>query len=140
MSSPREWTLRITAPCDWITANPRSSNRHVRASLVTQWRRAAYERAGEEHLPVGLDYLRIDAEFRFRGRAPVRDRDNLRPTVKAAIDGLGRPGPGKAPGYGLIPDDSDKYLAGTEITIGDPMSHWLNHRGLLILHIKELKR
>ena len=42
----------------------------------------------------------------------VRDLDNLRPAVKALIDGLVHPAPGLR---GILPDDSDKYMIGPDM-------------------------
>jgi len=148
----RTWTLQIVAPCAWITANQLNNkhNRFSRSALTKTWRQVVVLHAVGEGLPTGLDYVRVDAVARFMGRAPVRDRDNLRPTLKAAIDGLTperhftRQGKNyHSPGYGLIPDDNDKHLAGSDIRIGDPLPkdiHAPGHPGLLILTITELTR
>lgn len=143
----REWTLVVEAPCTWLTANDRR-HEQAQARLVKQWRGKAYAAAMVARLPVGLDWVRIDVEARFRGRAPVRDTDNLRPTVKAVIDGLGpardyrfRGRLHHAVGHGLIPDDNDRHLDGPHLTIGprlDPKPG--GSLGHLILTIKELAR
>lgn len=146
----REWTIVIPAPCEWITAN-QLNNRHSRFSrsrLTLAWRTAACRLAAAANLPTGLDYVRIDAVAHFRGRAPVRDRDNLRPTVKACIDGLtpARTFTRKgtiyhSPGYGLIPDDNDRHLAGTDITIGERLpDRPYAPVGELALIIREIER
>lgn len=128
----REWSVTIPAPCEWLTANKITGtyNRHARTKITAAWRAAAADTAWIAKLPTGLDYVRIDAEcwFPATGRLPVRDRDNLRPTLKAAIDGLGpqtqrvRKGVlSVSPGYGLVVDDSDARLApggGLEIQRG----------------------
>ncbi len=121
----RQWTITVTTPCDWLTANDRR-NRMVQANLVKMWREAAYWAARKAKLPTGLQRVRLDVEAVFFGRAPVRDRDNLRPTVKAAIDGAIGPARewtrnGKrhrSVGYGVVPDDSDKHVDGPYLTIG----------------------
>lgn len=148
----REWTLTIPAPCKWLTAN-RLNNRHNRFSrskLTKEWRTAGYHAAKAAHLPTGLHCIEVIGVARFLGRAPVRDRDNLRPTLKAVIDGLGPPRTftrqGKtfhSPGYGLIPDDNDKHLARSDIRIGDPLPKHTTrpgHLGLLMLTIQEIPR
>lgn len=121
------WSLRIVAPCEFITANG-SYHRYVRSRLVREWRNAAFASARADKLPTGLVRVRIDVVFRFRGPAPVRDRDNLRPTFKAVVDGLGpsrhfsRNGTRHhSKGYGLIPDDSDKHLEPGSFDIGEPI-------------------
>jgi hypothetical protein len=147
----RQWTLTILAPCPWLTANQLNNrhNRYSRSTLTKEWRTIAATLAGVGGLPTGLDYIAVDGLARFRGRPPVRDRDNLRPTLKAVIDGLGparvwtRKGTTyRSPGHGLIPDDSDKYLARSDIHIGDPLPTVTrpDHPGLLILTITELTR
>ena len=120
------WTVTIPAPCRWMTSN-RGNSRSVGgrlaiAHLTRQWRFGAYSAAGLAQLPTGLTYVRMDFEARFRGPAPVRDRMNLYPTIKAAIDGFG---PGRvtartpyAVGWGLIPDDDDKHLQMGDLRIG----------------------
>lgn len=155
MPAGRSWTLVILAPCEWITANKLNNrhNRFSRARLTLSWRLAIVECCRAGKLPSGppewVDYFRVDAIARFKGRPPVRDRDNLRPTLKAAIDGLTparnvtRNGKTfNVPGWGLIPDDSDKYLAGCDIVIGEPLARTTqtDHPGLLYLTLTELVR
>jgi len=143
----REWTFVIPAPCEWITANKITGtyNRYVRAKLTRPWRKASCDAAEREDLPTGLDCVRIDAIARYHtSHPPVRDRDNLRPTLKAVIDGLG---PAKTsvrkgkthryPGYGLIPDDNDRHLAGSDITLERVPGPG---RDELVLIIKEIIR
>lgn len=145
----RVWTLTILAPCEWLLANRNSAHqRFTRSRLTRLWRAAVVEVCRDGQLPTGLDVIGVDGLARFRGRPPVRDRENLRPTLKAAIDGLTAPRRyGKAttpaPGYGLIVDDSDKHLApGTDIRIGEPLPKTTiaDHPGLLILTIREIAR
>lgn len=141
MTAPRTWTITITAPCPWLTANDR---RHwaAQAELVKQWRLASCLAARWAKLPTGLDRVRIDAVAHFRGRPPVRDRDNLQPTLKAVIDGLGpekQTKKGKTPGYGLVPDDSDKHLAGTSLAIGEKLPRMpFGQPGEMVLLITEV--
>jgi hypothetical protein len=144
---PRQWEITILAPATWLTANELNNrhNRFSRSTITKAWRKAACDAAARLRLPQDLDYVRIDAVARFPGRAPVRDRDNLRPTVKAAIDGLT---PAKtfvrkgklfhSPGYALIPDDNDRHLAATDIRIERSPS--AAAQGELVLIITEVKR
>jgi len=143
----RQWTITINAPGEWHTANI-ELDRHRKGRLVYAWRTAALAAAQAARLPKGLTCVGIGAVARFKagGRAPVRDRDNLRPTLKAVIDGLG---PKRmfvrnrklhvAPGYGLIVDDSDQYLAYSDITIGPrlPVKPY-GPFGLLVVTITEV--
>lgn len=135
-----EWVIVVNAPGKWLTANQVLGQLHpmARARAVRQWRTAAYNAAVDAGLPVGLRRVRIEVEARFRGKAPVHDRDNLAPTIKACVDGLGRP-QGKAKGYGLVPDDSDRHIESTHLTIGPPLHAAQGEsRGRLIITIKEI--
>lgn len=139
--TPRTWTITISAPCAWLTANSRM-HRMAEAKLIKQWRLAACLAARWAKLPTGLDKVRIDAVAHFRGRAPVRDSDNLRPTLKAVIDGLGPQRLNKrgvVPGHGLIADDDDKHLDGPYLTIGEKLPALTYGRpGELVLTITEV--
>jgi hypothetical protein len=124
----RGWEITIGAPCEWLTANDRL-DRWEKAHRVRLWRTAAYVHAVKAKLPTGLDRVKIVAVARFAGRPPVRDVENLAPTVKAVVDGLGprrethRAG-GEvivSVGYGLVPDDSDKHVDGPYLSIGEPL-------------------
>jgi hypothetical protein len=138
-----EWTIVIPVPKGgWLTANPRSTrNTYGRGDLVKAWRQAAYDAAAEAKLPTGLDYVEFLGEARSRGRNPVHDKNNLRPTLKAAIDGLAAPMKG-SPGYLLIPGDSDKHVRDEFILLG-PRLPWRppgHPIGELHLHIREIIR
>jgi hypothetical protein len=150
----RQWTLNLLAPDEWITSNKinGSWDRYKTARLTKAWRSASRSACANGALPHGLrrlDMIRIVAVARFRGRAPVRDRNNLEPTLKAVVDGLtpertihrkGRTI--DVPGWGLIPDDSDKHVESARISIGDPLppSVVQGHPGFLIVTITELVR
>lgn len=143
-STGRIWQLHIPAPGPWLTANPRRNNYYARSAEVRRWRQAAADAGEKAGLPKGIDYARIDGIARHHGRAPVRDRDNLRPTIKAAVDGLTpekwvvRKGVRRHyPGCGLLVDDSDKHLAGTDITFERLPG---TGRDELVLIIKEILR
>jgi len=152
----RVWTLTFLAPCPWLTANTLNgpNDMHARARLVRKWRRCACDSCQAGNLPCGdarLDYIRVAMTARFRGRPPVRDGNagNLDPTKKAVLDGLG---PARtrqvngvtrtSPGWGLIPDDSDKHIESSAITIGEPLPKTVipDHPGLLTVTITELVR
>lgn len=124
-----EWTLVIPAPADWITSNQITKiSKYERAALVRAWRGATVNYAVQARLPQGLDRVEILAIAQFWGTPPVRDTENLRPTVKAAVDGLGkatrRTVGGRVhihPGYGLIADDNFRHLGETRLRIGEPL-------------------
>lgn len=124
---PRIWTVNIQPPCEFISANHRR-NRHANAVKVAAWRTAAWAAAKQAKLPTGLQRVRIDIAIQPPNRN-LRDPDNLRPTCKAIVDGLGPPfvrmpsGRSKgaaAPGYGLMPDDNPKYVDGPYPEVIDP--------------------
>jgi hypothetical protein len=106
----RPWLVRVAQPTlGWISANG-TSHRMAKARLIKEWRRRAYGAAVFAGVPQGLDRVRVDVEFVFIGRSPVREIENLRPTLKAIVDGAIGPARGDAPGRGVVPDDSDKHL------------------------------
>lgn len=151
----RVWTLTIMAPGVWLTANTLNgpNDGPARTRAIRKWREAMYDCCRTGGLPCGdqrLDYIRVRMTARFRGRPPVRDGNagNLDPTKKAVLDGLGpsrtRKWKGEwrtAPGWGLIPDDSDKHLESASIVLGEPLPQTViaDHPGLLIVTIRELK-
>lgn len=125
---PQAWTVTMTAPCVWLTANDRRHHM-AQAKLIKAWRVAAFVAAQVHHLPRGLDRVRIEAEARFRGRAPVRESSNLHPTLKAVVDGLGPQRETRhrniirvSVGYGLVVDDDDKHVEGPFVTIGEKLA------------------
>lgn len=141
-----EWAITINAPDRWLTANDRSG-RHAQAPIIAAWRRASYQMAQAAKLPKGLVKVRIEPTARFCGRPPVREAPNLAPTIKAAVDGLGPQDRGKtlkgmpwiAPGYGLVPDDSDKYVVLAQTVVGDPLPRKpYGPLGQLVLRIIDL--
>lgn len=103
------WTIRIDAPRAWITANHRM-NRWKLADAVRDWRTAGFYAAHNTRpkLPTGLQLARVDILLRW-AKPPVRDVENARETVKAAVDGALGPRRGGL-GYGVVVDDSDKHL------------------------------
>lgn len=124
-----QWTLVIPAPADWITSNDLTKmNRYRRAELVRAWRGATVNYAAQARLPQGLDRVELLAVAEFWGKPPVRDTENLRPTVKACVDGMGRATrrtiKGKthiSPGYGLIADDDSRHLGETRLRMGETL-------------------
>lgn len=118
MTEPRRWTIRIPHTGQWLTSNRTSSYRYG----ARDWRNNTNVACRAAKLPTDLHRVSIHAVAIWTGRnPPVRDRNNLRPTLKAIVDGLTpmrvsyRKGiPHTRGGYGLIPDDSDQYVV-TEI-------------------------
>lgn len=115
-----EWTLVIPVPGEWLTANV-ERYRYKRSALVKAWRTATVGQCVAGRLPTGITPVDILAVIRHPGRAPVRDRLNLAPTIKALVDALT---PGRTftrngqtyrtAGYGLLPDDSDRHVRSTD--------------------------
>lgn len=121
-----EWTIVVYSPGRWLTAN---IDRHIydRARLVSEWRQNTVAACHRAQLPTGIATpIRISAVIVHAGaRAPVRDRLNLAPTIKAIVDGLApqrrftrRAGlPVVAHGYGFLPDDNDTHVVDTTWTV-----------------------
>ena len=118
IQAARSWTIRIPFAGEWLTANPRgTSDRYGRSRLIRRWRESAATACLAARLPKGITPVRLHVVMHYIGRPPVRDRDNIVPTVKALVDGLTPPREfqrnGKwyrTAGYGLIPDDSDRHV------------------------------
>lgn len=129
MSGHRTWTLAIPADQWWINSNYRNGWRR-NAVLVKHWREQAFWYAKAVKLPTGLAKVHILATFQFRDNRR-RDVHNLMPTLKAVVDGL--------VDYGLIPDDSTRYLTGPDLRVGEalPKGQGQDH-GLLTLTIADL--
>lgn len=115
----RTWRLEIFAPDAWLTANI-ERHRQARSRKVRAWREATVAACTVAGLPKGITPVTITAVVLHAGRAPVRDRLNLAPTLKAIVDGLTPPKTfrrdGKTyttAGYGLLPDDSDRHVVDT---------------------------
>lgn len=121
------WQLQVPFAGEWLTANPRSTaDRYGRARTIKAWRYAASTTARAAKLPTGITPVTIHAIVCHTGRPPVRDRLNLSPTIKALVDGLtperivvrrdratGQQKRYLTPGYGFLPDDSDRHVLAT---------------------------
>lgn len=140
MKTGRVWRVVVLAPCDWVTDNYRG-HFMAKAKLVAQWRACAAQNGLYAKLPTRIENLvDIEAVARFLGRPVVRDRNNLRATLKAVVDGLG-PAKGGAPGCGFLIDDNDHRVRHQNVTIGDPLNPATarpGHPGLLDLTITEI--
>lgn len=132
MTDDDRYQLVVPAPlAGWLTANPRHAGGawQGRARLIRAWRQATANACLGARMPQGVTPVSITATAYYIGRtAPVRDRLNLAPTMKAIVDGLGPPREftrkGKlhvSPGYGFLPDDSDRHVRDTSwsLTRGD---------------------
>jgi hypothetical protein len=108
------------------------------------WRETTVVLARNARLPKGLSHVQIDATLHFTTKHN-RDAANYEPTLKGVIDGLcrdkthiNRKGKEvKAPGYGLIWDDTPEYLDGPFLRIGEPADKRQHPLGLLVLAITE---
>ena len=89
----------------WLTSNQRK-HWSAKARAVKELRLLAVMTARAAQLP-HLQSAHVTAyiQYRTNGRA---DPHNAMPTLKALIDGL-------VQDYGLLPDDSDKYLTGPDM-------------------------
>ena len=107
--SAASWELAIPAPTDWISLNHRM-HWAAKAKLTKTWRLATSLAARNAGLPKGIPHIHITATVTKPSRRAF-DVHNLLPSLKAAIDGL--------VDYGLIEDDSTKYLTGPDMRV-DP--------------------
>lgn len=98
---------------EWLTSNRTGRYRHG----ATPWRNSTMLACRAAKLPTGLTPVTIRVTAYYVGRSPVRENQNLYPTIKAIVDGLtplkvshrlGKPH--TRGGYGLIPDDSDTHV------------------------------
>lgn len=111
------WLVRIPYAGQWLTANKPASYRYG----AKEWRDSANVACRAAKLPRGITPVTLHLVCWYETkRAPVRDKTNLFPTVKAIVDGLtptvvsSRQGrPHTRGGYGLIPDDSDRHVYDT---------------------------
>lgn len=128
MTLTREWTLLIPAPAPlWSTNDSHRKGPRATSASRVLWRSAGFAAAQKAGLPKGLRRVRFAVTFHFKDRLR-RDALNYSETAKPVIDSWGppfvvaptakRPGGMSAPGYGLIPDDTPEFLAGTELSIG----------------------
>lgn len=121
--TPRTWTVELPPGLPLLNANRRVHwrIRHERTKAI---RLAAYY-AALRAVPA-LQRAHVIAEYRPPDRRR-RDVANLYPSFKAAIDGA-------LVDTGVLPDDSDEYLVGPDMRIGD-----VTPKGQLVLHITELE-
>lgn len=116
--APRVWHVRVPFAGAWLTSNPSSTgDRYRRSRTIKDWRETVELVCYAEGLPKGITPVAIHADVYYAGRKPVRDKLNLAPTIKAVVDGLTPPRSwtrdGKTyrtPGYGFLPDDSDRHV------------------------------
>lgn len=126
--SAQSWTLDMPCPAPWLNANSRTDRRR-QTPARRAWRDAAHVYARQAKLPK-LGRAHIIAELRFTDRRR-RDVGNYYPTIKACVDGL--------VDYGLLDDDSDNYLVGPDLRVGEPVPRgFLFPVGRLVLTIREV--
>lgn len=124
----RTWILTIPASQPWLNANGRRQPRHL-APVIRAWRDDAHQLARAAKLP-RLGRAHILATLRFTDRRR-RDGHNYYPTLKAVVDGL--------VDYGLLADDSSKFLDGPDIRIGEPVTRSpYGPSGEVVLTIREV--
>lgn len=118
--------IRVPYAGEWLTSN-KEKFRYTRAKWVRAWREATLQacRATKPKLPTRITPVTIHAIAYYTGHAPVKDRPNLYPTIKAIIDGLtpmrvitrrtadGTQRRYTTLGYGLLPDDTDQHIHNT---------------------------
>lgn len=132
VAEPRVYVLSFPFPDRALSRNT-PGHKLALAAVRKTWRQTTYQRAINARLPKGLARVRIDVEFRF---AILRDRDesNLHETAKPCVDALTerKRGPRAGVGYGLIKDDSPRYVDGPHVTIGEPFPY---RRGGVLGHV-----
>lgn len=147
----RAWTIGVPIP-QWLTAN-RDLHYRRRSEVVASIRAGVFSACTRADLPKGVTPVLLSAVAQYvTPRAPVRDRMNLAPTIKAVVDGLTpqvvkvRKGkPVISVGYGLLPDDSDRHVLDTTWTLqrfdpDGPFNYGLpGHAGLVVLTITEVE-
>lgn len=99
----------VNAPADWINLNQRL-HWAKKAQLTKAWRLAAHDAAECAMLPQNLTKVHVTAYITKPTRRAF-DVHNLIPTMKAVIDGL--------VDYGVVADDSTKYLTGPDMRVSD---------------------
>lgn len=105
------WTLtHYDRP--WLMNRDKSMHWAVRAKLIEEWKGAFRYLAMAERLPKGLQRVNVEVTHFYTSKRPP-DYGAVMPAAKAAVDGLVL--------YGLVPDDSPKYLRLTfgEVTRSD---------------------
>src|SRR5258705_1996941 len=81
----RSWLITIPFAGKWLTANRSSTYRYA----ATDWRNSAMVACAAAKLPKGITPVKLHLVCWYEtSRAPVRDRLNLSPTIKAIVDGL----------------------------------------------------
>lgn len=123
MTEPRTWTVELPAGMTLLNANDRLHHQ-AKADLTRAIRDAAHVCTRRDKVP-HLKRAHIVVEYRPPDRRR-RDVHNLYPSAKAATDG--------AVDAGVLRDDSDEYLTGPDMRVGDVVKG-----GQLVLHITELE-
>ena len=100
---PRE-TLNANQRMHWAAKARLTASIRARATIA--YRQAGSPQMGRAHCTVHVSYP----------DRRTRDIHNWMPTVKASLDGFILPARGVR---GLLPDDSDDYLTGPDLRVGD---------------------
>lgn len=118
------WRYPIVAPNPLLSMNDNLKARRIRGD-VGEWREASYNAAAAAGLPKGVGRVQVTMTVHEPAGGGRHDRMNLGATAKPIIDGLSAPFrytrtekfgtrtvkvPQEAPGWGLIPNDSDTFL------------------------------
>jgi Holliday junction resolvase RusA-like endonuclease len=119
----RTFTVELPAGLPLLNANRRIHWRR-RAELTKDIRSTAWMLTRARGIP-GLARAQVVCEYLPPDRRR-RDVHNLYPSAKAAVDGL--------VDAGVLPDDSDRYLVGPDMRLGE-----IKPKGQLVLHITELE-
>lgn len=110
---PREWLLNANQRMHWRAKAERTASLRSIGYLNARYARVAAERAYEAG---ETSHTVFPYPHRVRAVVTVlwpdrrrRDADNIRPTVKAVVDGI--------VAAGILADDSDKHLVGPDLRV-----------------------
>ncbi|MFC9874862.1 hypothetical protein [Nocardia salmonicida] len=132
MSLPRRAILPLPYARPPLSMNDSIGSRAALFAVAAKKREirtAVAELAEQAHLPRGVDHATVQLHYRPAERRR-RDTDNLNATLKPACDGLAAGKPAwvaksgrkmrAQPGYGLVPDDTPRWMSKPEPIIHDP--------------------
>jgi hypothetical protein len=143
------WRLTFPAPAPMLSSNSRHHWRKT-SPIRKTWREAMYLYARHAKLPTGLDRIRVDVLLRMptarKADAPNFHQYVCKPLVDAigpARDQIIRRGSRAGtvvhePGYGVIPDDTERYIDGPHPSIGQPARDRAMPFGQVVVTITDL--
>ncbi len=122
MTGPVTVTIELPWTRPLLSMNDRGWSKGAamaKAAKIREIRETTVALAIHADLPRGLPYVTVQLHYQPRDRRR-RDTDNLLATGKPIFDGLAA-GTKKAPGYGLVPDDTPEFMSKPEPIIHPPV-------------------